>query len=166
MDFTNNIYKARDKKYFSNIIIFCVGTDKITGDSLGPLVGYKLKKRFEYYKQIQVIGDLDNIICAKNAIANMEKLKRNQKFSCIIVIDAALSEKDNVGNILVNTHKIQLGAGLYKNAGCVGDVGIKGIVAKNDNMLNDNYNNLKNTRLQVVMNMADIISDGIYHVLK
>ena len=32
------------KKPNQEIIILCIGSDRSTGDSLGPLIGYKLKK--------------------------------------------------------------------------------------------------------------------------
>ena len=32
------------KKSFNELVILCIGSDRITGDSLGPLVGHSLSK--------------------------------------------------------------------------------------------------------------------------
>ena len=48
----------------------------------------------------------------------------------------------------------------------VGDISIKGIVAKDHNMPRCNYQELQNTSLNIVMNLADITAEGIYNVIK
>lgn len=40
----NNHITYLNKK-FEDLVLLCIGTDKITGDCLGPLVGSKLKQR-------------------------------------------------------------------------------------------------------------------------
>ena len=39
------------------IIFLCIGTDRATGDSLGPLIGYKLKNLSQ--KNIYIYGSLE-----------------------------------------------------------------------------------------------------------
>ena len=46
------------------IIFICIGTDRSTGDSLGPLVGYKLQ--FLNKSNIHIYGTLQSPIHAKN----------------------------------------------------------------------------------------------------
>ncbi len=58
-----------------------------------------------------------------------------------------------------------LGKALNKNINCVGDLSIKGIVSQNVNVPQYNFRLLQNTSLSLVMNMADVVSSGIYNVI-
>ena len=51
------------------IIFVCIGTDRSTGDSLGPLVGYKLK--YLSKNNIYIYGTLENPIHAKNMVDSL-----------------------------------------------------------------------------------------------
>lgn len=46
-DFSYKLEQNQKSNDFSNFIFLCVGTDRVTGDSFGPLVGYKLKYLYE-----------------------------------------------------------------------------------------------------------------------
>ncbi len=51
------------------IVFLCIGTDRSTGDSLGPLVGYKLLERGlkgKAFRQAAVFGTLDRPVHAMN----------------------------------------------------------------------------------------------------
>ena len=52
----------------SKLIFLCIGTDRVTGDSFGPLVGHKLKCLFREEGNVKVIGNLDSIVCAHNIV--------------------------------------------------------------------------------------------------
>ena len=59
-----------------DLIILCIGTDRSTGDSLGPL-GHKLAPHIPYFSQVHLFGTLDEPVHAKNladTIKNIEKL--------------------------------------------------------------------------------------------
>jgi len=45
---------------YQQLVILCIGTDRSTGDSLGPLVGHKLKPYINHYEHIHILGTLDN----------------------------------------------------------------------------------------------------------
>ena len=45
-DLQKNIYQYRNQK-FSDVVILCIGTNKLIGDSIGPIVGQKLKEETE-----------------------------------------------------------------------------------------------------------------------
>ena len=47
-----------------DIVVLCIGTDRSTGDSLGPLVGEKLK--FLVRNRVHIYGNLENPVHAKN----------------------------------------------------------------------------------------------------
>ena len=71
----------------SKLIFLCIGTDKVMGDSFGPLVGYKLKYLFEYEENIEVIGSLDDIICIHNISRIMNDITNKYEEAFIIAID-------------------------------------------------------------------------------
>ena len=155
-DLKKALYEVRKKEYDS-IIFLCVGTDKVTGDAFGPIIGENLKEIFRNYKNVQVIGDLEKTITFTDLKLIKEKIYEEYKKPCIVVIDAAISESSNIGKIFVETGQICLGSGLNKSEIIVGEINIKGVVAKNLNNKEDNFIMLQNTKLGLVMKMAKIV---------
>lgn len=142
----------------SDIIVMCIGTDRSTGDCLGPLVGYKLASMARW-KNIFIYGTLDNPVHAKNLHSTLNHIKANYNRPFIIAIDACLGNHERVGCLIVEKGPISPGAGVNKKLPEVGDMYIIGVV--NVGGLAE-YLILQNTRLSLVMNMADIISRGMY----
>lgn len=66
--FTNTLYNLikENAGIRTDIIILCIGTDRATGDCLGPIVGYKLKKMF--LDNVTVYGTLSQPVHAKKNI--------------------------------------------------------------------------------------------------
>ena len=64
------------------------------------------------------------------------------------------------------TDCVTLGSGINRQVAYIGDMSIKGVVATNLNNPRFNMKMLQNTRLNLVMNMADIVSRGIYSVIE
>ena len=93
----------------SKLIFLCIGTDRVTGDSFGPLVGYKLKYLFREEENIKVIGDLDNIVCAHNIVNIINDINNTYKEHFLIAIDAALSNKNKIGKIVVSDSAMNVG---------------------------------------------------------
>ena len=149
----------------SKLIFLCVGTDRVIGDSFGPLVGYKLKNLFKGEEGVQIVGGLDNIICTQNIEKIIDDIKNTYELPFIIAIDAALSNKTNIGKIVVSENSMNRGKSLNNSNVYAGDVSIKGIVAKNFNNPRYNFKILQNTSLNLIINMADIVSKGIYNVI-
>lgn len=164
-DFTYKLKKQMLKNKYDKIIFFCVGTDRITGDSFGPIVGYKLKYLFGGVQGIKIYGHLDKNINASNANDTIRYIKGTYKNPFIIAIDSAISTRENIGKILVENNGMHLGKALNKNINCIGDLSVKGIVSQNVNVPQYNFKLLQNTSLSLVMNMADIVSNGIYDVI-
>ena len=149
----------------SKLIFLCIGTDKVIGDSFGPLVGYKLKYLFRNEENIKVIGSLDNVICVHNIFNIISEINNKYKDSFIIAIDAALSNRNSIGKIIVSKSRMDVGSSFNKKKIYVGDVSIKGVVSQNLNNPKFNFKLLQNTPLNIVMNMADCVSQGIYDVI-
>jgi putative sporulation protein YyaC len=144
--------KEVDKAY-DEICVACIGTDRSTGDSLGPLVGYKLQN-----SKVKVVGTLDNPLHAKN----LPDFKVSAS-TLVIAVDACLGKMGQVGLITVNKGSIKPGSGVNKDIAPVGDIAIAGIVNFGGYM---DFLVLQNTRLSTVMKMADIISEGLKTVLE
>lgn len=145
---------------YKSIVFVCIGTDRSTGDSLGPLIGYKMNDL--KYKSIYVHGSLDEPVHAKNIDRVMEHILRQYEKPFIIAVDACLGKMDHIGFVSVGEGSIKPGSGVKKDLMPVGDMYITGIVNFGGFM---DYLILQNTRLSVVMKMADMISMGIKYVL-
>lgn len=166
-DFSNRIYNLRSDVPFSDYIFLCVGSDRITGDAFGPLVGDNLKKAFKnFYNNIRVVGTLENPVSGVNLEKTVRRIYDTYKNPCIIAVDAALSGKEDVGKIVVTNSKMKFGKGTNKKMLEVGDVSIKGIVGRDYKVSKYNFRELQNVSLNVVMRLAGITSDGIYNVIK
>lgn len=150
---SDNSIEGRD------IILFCIGTDRSTGDSLGPLVGHKLQPLIKSYKNVHLMGTLEDPIHAKNLEENLDKIKNKYNNPFIIAIDSSLGRLERVGHLSIKNSPLRPGAGVNKSLPPVGDISITGIVNIGGMM---EVMVLQNTRLSLVMNLADIISKGIY----
>lgn len=145
-------------KLHKQIIFLCIGTDRSTGDSLGPLVGEKLK--FLTRNKVILYGNLENPIHAKNLEDTLKEIETNYDNPFIIAIDACLGSIQNVGKIFIEKKPLYPGAAMNKNLPPVGHVSITGIVNISGTL---EFMVLQNTRLYTVMQLADNISKGIYH---
>ncbi|GFR35101.1 spore protease YyaC [Thermobrachium celere] len=148
--------------YNKNLVIFCIGTDRSTGDCLGPLVGYKLSK-LSLSKNITILGTLNNPVHAKNLDENIVYIKESIQNPFVLAIDASLGKSENIGNINLLLGPVYPGAGVNKKLQPIGDISITGIVNTSGFM---EYIVLQNTRLSVVMKMAEVITTSIYTSLK
>lgn len=140
------------------IIVLCIGTDRSTGDSLGPLVGYKLKHLAT--NSIYVYGTLENPVHAKNLSDILNKINCYFSNPYIIAIDSCLGSLNNIGKIFIKNGPLLPGLALNKDLPPIGEMNITGIVNISGSF---EFLVLQNTRLHTVMNLADSISRGIYH---
>ncbi|HHV09576.1 MAG TPA: spore protease YyaC [Clostridiales bacterium] len=139
------------------IIFLCIGSDRATGDCLGPIIGYKLSK-YKKYNNYHVYGTLEEPVHAKNLKDTIDRIYQTHEDAFVIAIDASLGKSSHVGYITLGEGPLKPGAGVDKELPEVGDIFITGIVNFSgflDHML------LQTTRLNVVMAMADQICLGI-----
>ncbi len=142
------------------IIFLCIGSDRATGDCLGPIIGYKLSKY--KYLNYYVYGTLEEPVHAKNLKDTVAMIYQAHEDAFIIAIDASLGKSDHVGYITIGEGPLKPGAGVDKDLPEVGDLFITGIVNFSgllDHML------LQTTRLNIVMSMADQICLAINYCL-
>lgn len=141
-------------------VLLCIGTDRSTGDCLGPLVGSKIGLLNQEF--FEVYGTLDNPVHASNLKETLEKIYGKYKNPLIIAVDACLGRIENVGCINLGDGSLNPGAGVNKNLPPVGQIHITGIVNVGGFM---EYIVLQNTRLNVVMRLADVIANGLGKVI-
>jgi len=107
----------------------------------------------------EVLGTLDDPLHAVNL---EERISEIDKKKTIVAIDACLGYSTSVGRIDIDKGPLRPGAGVYKELPPVGDLHIKGIVNVGGFM---EYMVLQNTRLSLVMKMADEIVQAITDIL-
>ncbi|MGM0877085.1 MAG: spore protease YyaC [Bacillota bacterium] len=157
---STNILMNMPKLFLKPIVIVCIGTDRSTGDCLGPLVGFNIQ---EELSDFHVYGTLKNPVHAVNLEETLEFIKEKHRNPFIIAIDACLGRLKSVGFVQVAEGSIKPGAGVNKELPAVGDMHITGIVNVSGFM---EFFVLQNTRLHLVMSMADIISKGLIEAEK
>lgn len=154
--FTDFFLDFYDETCFNEIIILCIGTDRSTGDSLGPLIGSNLIRYNT--PSIHVVGDIDKPVHAVNLKENLDIINEKYRNPFIIAIDACLGKMEHVGQISIKEGPLFPGAGVKKTLPAVGNFNITGIVNIGGFM---EHLVLQNTRLSLVIKMADMISKGL-----
>lgn len=136
------------------ILVLCIGTDRSTGDSLGPLIGSTLGRSAPPFP---VLGCLDHPIHAANLAQTLERIQQNPP-KWTVAIDASLGNLDGVGTVNIGAGSLQPGAGVNKHLPLVGDAYITGVVNVGGFM---EYFVLQNTRLSLVVKMAEVICSSL-----
>lgn len=139
---------------------FCIGSDRITGDSLGPFVGYKLEQyRSHLPKNIvpyQVIGTLSDPVHALNLNRTLDALSPSHMSYLTIAIDASLGSAESCGHITLSNQPLLPGEGIRRKLRKVGQISITGVVGNEKDP-----HPLQHTPLHTVIELADSICDGI-----
>ena len=136
-----------------SIVALCIGTDRSTGDALGPLVGTTLS---EARSGIKVQGTLDEPVHAGNLTQVLKGLSGED--ALILAVDACLGQVSQVGTIALGLGPVRPGAGVNKVLPEVGQLHITGTVNVGGFM---EYLVLQNTRLSLVIKMARVIAEAI-----
>lgn len=134
------------------IIILCIGSDRSTGDSLGPLIGHQFR---DYISPgMYLIGDLNQPVHAANLNYCLKTISKTFDNPYIIAIDASLGKEDHVGYMTLATGPLKPGLGIKKKLPEVGDIHITGIVNSSRDM---EFSTLQTTRLSIIFQIADAI---------
>lgn len=150
-----------DNAFIQPIIIMCIGSDRSTGDSLGPIIGYKLQ-RFNY-KNVHIYGSLQEPINAGNLNVSIKNIYETHHDPYIIAIDASLGQPEHIGYVTLGTGSLKPGLGVKKELPEVGNLHITGIV----NTMNEmNSILLQTTRLSSIMAIADFITTVLIDTLR
>lgn len=146
--------KYVDEKVESVVFLF-VGTDGNIGDSLAPLCGTLLNVNMG---NVFVYGDLNEPITAKEVPFMATYVKIAHPTSTVVVVDAAVGNKWDVGRIKVQKTGIKPGLGVNKDLPMIGDLSIIGVVGEKDDFKNGI---LPQIRLSSIFQMAKNLTKGI-----
>ncbi len=153
--------RAAGYSYDRDLVVLCIGTDRSTGDSLGPFVGTRLthmaRRRFHVY------GTLDKPVHADNFQKHLERIYRLHHQPFIIAVDASFGRLENIGYIKVKPGPLNPGSGVNKKLPKVGDIQIIGIISEHNIF---RHLTLHTVRLNMVVKMAGIIAKGISRALE
>ena len=137
------------------LVIVCIGTDRATGDCLGPLVGQYLQHNTSYFS---VYGCLSQPVHAQNLTETIRHIYQLHTDPFIIAIDACLGCTEHIGYITLSNMPLLPGQGVSKKLPPIGNISITGIV----NTFSDfNEEKIQNTRLHTVVKLASFISSAI-----
>ncbi|MCC8067576.1 MAG: spore protease YyaC [Clostridiales bacterium] len=139
-------------------VILCIGTDRIIGDSLGPLTGSLLERHAGNEPALSVYGTLDATVHACNLAETLIQIKKKHPGSVVIAVDASLDNENKVGSVLVHPGSLKPGMGVKKDLPAVGDISITGIAGLQNSQP---YLTLQTARLSLIMTMAEQISTCI-----
>jgi len=145
------------------ILFLCIGSDRITGDSLGPLLGYKLEQHLQTPRlndppHYQVLGTLSCPVHALNLKQTIHSLRQSAIPYLTIAIDASVGPSESLGCITLSNRSLTPGEGVNHTLPKVGQISITGIVSDENCTLPFH---LQNIRLSFIMQMADCIYNGL-----
>lgn len=151
------LHHARE---WSELVFLCIGSDRMTGDCLGPYIGQQLSR---YKRQgIYVYGTLSHPVHALNLEKIHASIQQLHPCALIIAIDACLGEKKHLGYVTIGNGALYPGAGVRKKLPPVGDIHITGIVNIGGVL---EQLTLQTTRLSTVISLADVIIQGILSLI-
>jgi putative sporulation protein YyaC len=133
----------------------CIGTDRSTGDALGPLVGQRLLKLG--YDPAGVIGTLEEPLHALNLEERLLPVTRGGegRRPLVVAVDAALGSISNVGTVNVRRGGLLPGQGVGKSLPRIGELAVTATVNVQAGALDVQV--LQSTRLYLVQQLAELI---------
>ncbi len=167
----SNILLSHFKKAFTTqrpLIFLCIGSDRATGDALGPLIGqniqqFKNKKRVLAHT-LFVYGSLSKPVHAMNLSETVNLIYQNHTNPYIIAIDASLGIQKHIGYVTLGHGPLTPGIGVGKHLPAIGDAHITGIV--NTGNGTDLNQILQTTHLSTVVELSNFVSEGICNIFQ
>lgn len=150
----NTLYSIIPKG-IEHIYVVGIGSNQISGDSIGPFVGTLLQDKFPDH--LTTLGNLQFPLDASNLEQELAQISfPNNSF--IIAIDSVLGSKKIVHSIVIREGSMRPGEGLGNHLPAVGDCSIMGVVLENDQTL---QSSLFHTNLHLIYTMTMNIAKGI-----
>lgn len=109
-------------------VVVCIGSDRVSGDMLGPMVGSSLRE--EYRLPCPVYGWVGESVNGINLESYLAMIKERHEGCVIIAVDAALGRESDVGSVRIKKGGIKAGGALERKGASVGDLGVIGVVAE------------------------------------
>ncbi len=140
------------------LVILCIGSDRYTGDALGPLIGSHLREHVDCI----VFGSLECPVHAGNLVETIAIINHQYHHPIIIAIDACLGKSNEIGNIEIWEGGLQAGIAVGNNLPSVGHISIIGVVNAGGQI---GYLDLQSTPLSIVMKLSKIIGGALENVI-
>ncbi len=137
-------------------VFVCVGTDCVMGDTLGPVTGHLLTRKHNI--PCYVYGTLTSPVTAKNIEEYFKYIEIKHPYNPVVVIDAALGKKDDIGKIKVSDTGIIPGSAYKTNKKRYGDYAITAIVSENNDKGKEDF---KYVSLNLISDLAETIAENI-----
>jgi len=132
----------------------CIGTDRSTGDALGPLVGQRLLRLG--VDRRGVVGTLEEPLHALNLEGRVRPLLEHPGRPLVVAVDAALGSTAAVGCVSLRGGGLRPGQGVGKSLPSVGELSVTATVNVQAGALDVQI--LQSTRLFLVQELAEMIS--------
>ncbi|SMC82249.1 spore protease YyaC [Sporomusa malonica] len=136
------------------LVVLCIGSDRYTGDALGPLIGTYL----EEHTECSVYGTLDHPVHAGNFIETLNIINHRYHHPLIVAIDACLGKSHEIGNIEIWQGGLAAGIAVGNRLPTVGDISVIGVVNAQSQI---GYLDLQSTPLSKVMKLTKAISESL-----
>ena len=144
---------------WSELVFLCIGSDRVTGDCLGPYIGHQLLEHLNTDTHgVYVYGTLKSPVHALNLSRISRQIKILHPEGLVIAVDASLGQKKHLGYVTIADGALYPGAAVQKELPPVGDIHITGIVNIAGVL---EQLTLQTTRLSTVISLADTITQGI-----
>lgn len=131
---------------FTSPVFLCIGSDRVTGDSLGPIIGELLETAAPVY------GNLAIPVTALNLVETERRIRRNHPDRQIVAVDSAVGSPSDIGSIRVFAGGLHAGEAMGKNLPEVGDISVTATVCARSAKA------LSSVRLGLVYRLARVIA--------
>lgn len=138
-----------------SIYVLGIGSNRITGDSLGSFVGTLLHNL--YPSHMKILGSLASPLDATTLGHELSRTKFPKK-SFVITVDSVLGTIETKNSMLIRKGPFKPGAGLGHHFPSIGDCSVMGIVHEKDVSAESS---LIFTNLHLIYTMAINIAKGI-----
>lgn len=150
----------------SNIVILCIGTNKLIGDTIGPVVGQKLTRVLSQNNNVKIYGNIKKTLNLKNAKQVLEEITCRYPEAFIITIDAALGPKETIETIYINSGKIKIGEALGHNIEYISNVNIKAIVGEYQQNLQKDIETLNKVKRKCIHRLSNQITYDVCQIIE
>lgn len=149
-----DLLRHQDRYRLRPLVVLCIGSDRYTGDALGPLIGSQLTE----HTDMLVYGSLESPVHAGNLVETIQIINGKHHHPLIIAIDACLGKTDEIGNIEVWEGGLEAGIAVGNRLPSVGHISIIGVVNSGGKI---GYVDLQSTPLSIVMKLSRLIGGAL-----
>ena len=144
------------------VVFACIGTDRSTGDALGPLVGQRLRRLG--CGDDQVVGTLEHPLHALNLAERATLLAARPERPLVVAVDASLGVSTSVGTVTLRPGGLRPGQGVGKDLPAVGELSLTACVNVGAGALDAQV--LQSTRLFMVQGLAELIGTACWWAVR